>query len=302
MNTLIGVGNMEVYDAKQPLTCLICGFTINHNKQGWFTAHLKNEHNLTLDNYLSSYFYSIDMMTCNYFLCSKKVKMRRGIPNQFCSSSCRAKGEPLKCIICNKLFDGKNRRTKTCSKECASKLRSENTSQWHYRMTNQQKAVHFETIILKTSKTRKKNGTPSWNSGKTGIYSEETIEKIRQATLKQLGRESFRKTSIEKTVERFLLAENIPYKYSHIFKGAQFDFLLVGKNILIECDGDFWHGNPKFYTTYYDVQKKIRARDIEKNHIAASHGFKLLRFWEDEIVNDFENVKKRIINALLATT
>ena len=48
--------------------------------------------------------------------------------------------------------------------------------------------------------------------------------------------------------------------------------------------------------------KKIRARDIRKNQLAAKHGFTLLRFWEDEIVNDLENVKKRIINALLATT
>ena len=55
---------MDVYDAKQPQTCLICGFTINHNKQGWFTSHLKNEHNLTLDNYLISYFYPIEMVTC----------------------------------------------------------------------------------------------------------------------------------------------------------------------------------------------------------------------------------------------
>ncbi|MEY9976165.1 hypothetical protein [Lysinibacillus sp. RC79] len=38
---------MDVYDAKQPQTCLICGFTIDHNKQGRFTSHLKNEHNFT---------------------------------------------------------------------------------------------------------------------------------------------------------------------------------------------------------------------------------------------------------------
>lgn len=76
---------MDVYDAMQPQTCIICGFTINHNKQGWFTSHLKNEHNLTLDNYLISYFYPIEMVICQYILCNKKVKLRRGIPNQFLS-------------------------------------------------------------------------------------------------------------------------------------------------------------------------------------------------------------------------
>ncbi|MFJ5789217.1 DUF559 domain-containing protein [Lysinibacillus sp. NPDC093712] len=293
---------MEVYDAKQPQTCLICGFKINHNKQGWFTTHLKNEHNLTLDNYLISHFYPKEMVTCQYVLCNNVVKLRRGVPNKFCSRSCRGKGEPLTCVICGKLFDEKHRQTKTCSKECASKLRSQNTGKWHKKMSLDQKKIHFKRIISKTAKTRKLNGTPSWNSGKTGIYSQETIEKIRQAALKQIEGATYRKTSIERTIESFLLEESIPYKYSFILDGAQFDFHIVGTNILIECDGDFWHGNPKFYSTFYSVQKRIKARDIEKNQIAAANGFRLLRFWEDDIKNDFENVKKRIINALLATT
>lgn len=169
-------------------------------------------------------------------------------------------------------------------------------------MPDEQKKVHFKNIISKTANTRKINGTPSWNSGKTGVYSKETIEKIRQAALKQIERETFRKTSIERAIEHFLVEQSIPYKYSFIFEGAQFDFLLLGTNILIECDGDFWHGNPKFYSSFYKVQKRIKARDIEKNQIAAANGYTLLRFWEDKIKNDFENVKKRIINALLATT
>lgn len=137
---------MDVYDAKQSQTCLICGFTINHNRQGRFTSHLKNEHNLTLDNYLISYFNPIKMVTCQYILCHKKVKLRRGIPNKFCSRSCRGKGEPLTCVICGKLFDEKHLQTKTCSRECVSKLRSQNTVKWHNEMPDEQKKVHFKNI------------------------------------------------------------------------------------------------------------------------------------------------------------
>lgn len=72
----------------------------------------ENEHNLTLDNYLISYFYPIEMVIRQYILCNKKVKLRRGIPNQFCSRSCRGKGEPLTCVICGKLFDEKIGRLK----------------------------------------------------------------------------------------------------------------------------------------------------------------------------------------------
>nr|WP_106779844.1 DUF559 domain-containing protein [Lysinibacillus timonensis] len=172
-------------------------------------------------------------------------------------------------------------------------------------MPKVEKERYFITIILKTTRTRKVNKTPSWNSGRTGIYNEETIEKIRQAALEQLKRETFRKTSIEKKVEMFLIKQNINYQYSFILSGVQYDFYLPSGKILIVCDGDFWHANPKFYpneTELYDVQKRITNKDNLKNQIAKDKGFTLLRFWEDDINNNFEFVRKSIINALLATT
>ncbi|MEK4171362.1 hypothetical protein MHI22_07285 [Lysinibacillus sp. FSL L8-0312] len=116
---------------------------------------MKNEHNLTLDNYLISYFYPIEMVICQYILCNKKVKLRRGIPNQFCSRSCRGKGGPLTCVICGKLFDEKHRQTKTCSKEYASRLRSQNTGKWHNDMPNEQKSFILKISFQKQLKLEK---------------------------------------------------------------------------------------------------------------------------------------------------
>ncbi|WP_147294880.1 hypothetical protein [Oceanobacillus arenosus] len=65
-------------------------------------------------------------------------------------------------------------------------------------MSKKERKTHINNIIAKTAKTRRKNNTPSWNSGKTGIYSEETIEKIRSATLKQMEKRVFQETNIEK--------------------------------------------------------------------------------------------------------
>ncbi|MEK4700333.1 hypothetical protein MKX47_12115 [Solibacillus sp. FSL R7-0668] len=296
---------MKVYDAKIQQTCEICGFQINHNKQGRFTSHLKNEHGLTLNEYLIQFFYDQKQLICSYELCDKQVSLRRGIPNLFCTISCGGKGTPLVCEVCLTKFDEKNRNTKTCSKKCAKILRSKNTSNWHNQMNEEDKIKHFENIISKTAITRRKNNTPSWNSGKTGIYSEETIAKIRNATLKQLGLEAYRKTRIEVRLEKFLIEKNIPYKYSFITNKVQFDFYLMESNILIECDGDFWHANPKFYpdeTKWYHTQKRIRAKDLVKNEIAKQLSMTLLRFWEDDIMNNFEFVEKSIINALSATT
>ncbi|MCF3941750.1 hypothetical protein [Oceanobacillus alkalisoli] len=60
-------------------------------------------------------------------------------------------------------------------------------------MSEKEKISHFKNIITKTARTRRKNGTPSWNSGKKGIYSQETIEKIRAATLLQMENQVFKK-------------------------------------------------------------------------------------------------------------
>jgi len=296
---------MKVYDAKEQQQCRICGLVVSHNKQGRFTSHLLNTHDLSLHDYLIQYFYEKQQLICQYELCEKQVALRRGIPNRFCSKVCGCKGEPLTCVVCEKRFDDKHRKTKTCSSECASRLRSKNTSEWHKKMPQDKKLEHFIKIITKTARTRKENNTPSWNSGKTGIYSDETIEKIRNATLQQLQREVFRKTSIEKKIEAFLKSMDIPYQYSYIMNKVQFDFYLVNANILIECDGDYWHANPKFYpdeSKWYETQKRIRAKDVVKTKIANDLGFKLLRFWEDDINHNFSFVETSIINALSATT
>jgi len=272
------VNIMKPYDAKQKQKCLICNFEISQNKQGRFTLHLINEHRLTLEQYLVTYFYKTEDLICSYELCNKQVKLRRGLPNKFCSKACGSKGSPLVCVNCGKKFDGKHRQTKTCGSICEKKIRSRKTTEWHKSMDKELKIIHFKRIISKTSATRKRNKTPSWNSGKTGIYSEETIEKIRAATLKQMENHVFRKSSIEIKMETFLMEQNIPYKYSVILEKRQFDFLLTESNIIIECDGDYWHANPKFFPKPYDWQIDKKRIDQEKNLIAQRNGYYLVRF------------------------
>lgn len=291
---------MESYDAKEKQYCKICNFKISHNKQGRFTSHLK-EHGYTLNEYLMKYHYDVENLKCSYEFCEKSVSLYRGKPKTFCSASCGAKGKPLECERCRKKFEAKHRGTKTCSEDCAKKLKSLKISKWHATMDKQTKEKHFEKIISKTAATRKQNNTPSWNSGKTGIYSAETIEKIRAATLKQMENHVFRKTKIERIIEMYLKEIDIKYKYSLILEKRQYDFYIVDHNLIIECDGDYWHANPKVYPNPTDWQVQRIKIDLEKNDIAKRNGYKIVRFWEDDIINNFENVKS-IIHDLLATT
>lgn len=292
---------MKIYDAKVEQKCRMCELTFTHNKQGRFTSHLLSNHSLNLDEYLVIHFYDESDLKCSYELCNKLVGLRRGVPKRYCSRSCGGKGSALECRICSKKFVASNRKTKTCGPKCAKTLKSNSISAWHKSMTAKEKKKHFDNIISKTAKTRRTNGTPSWNSGKTGIYSEDTIEKIRAATLKQMETPSFRKTGIEKVIEAHLIFLNVNYKYSFILEKRQFDFLINDKNLIIECDGDYWHANPKFYPQPAEWQLERIQIDLIKDEIARRNGYEIKRFWEDDILNNFE-VVKGIINDLLATT
>jgi len=58
---------------------------------------------------------------------------------------------------------------------------------------------------------------------------------------------------------------------------------LPSYNILVEADGDYWHGNPDYFTTLNEIQIINKKNDIFKDELAKQEGYLLLRFWENQI-------------------
>lgn len=92
-------------------------------------------------------------------------------------------------------------------------------------------------------------------------------------------------TSIEVKIQNFLKQlgiEFLTHQYMKINHGYQCDILIPSMNLVIECDGNYWHKYPI-------------GNDID--HIRTSElinkGFKVLRLWEFEIkkmsVDEFKN-------------
>jgi very-short-patch-repair endonuclease len=290
---------MKRYDAKNEQVCLLCGEGFSHNKQGRFTSHLIHVHQLNLHEYLLYHYYKPEDLICHNPICNNTVKLRRGVPNLFCSTSCHKKKDRKRfCAVCECEFTKQDLRVKTCSESCERKLRSFSIEKWHREMPEEQKRRHFSVIGQKGAKTRKNRYRPPWNKGKTGIYSEETIEKIRQATIQQLQTQSFRKTKIEKIVEGVLKRLNVNYSYSFVLEKRQYDFCLPDHKLLIECDGDYWHCNPKFYPKPTGWQLERKKVDELKNDIAERNGYCILRFWEDTILHNLNKVEKEIASYL----
>lgn len=128
-------------------------------------------------------------------------------------------------------------------------------------------------------------------------YGKTSIQIMREALSK------FRKdTSIEKEIEKILLRNNIEYKkqYSIFYKkdrSKTYDFYLPTYNVLIEADGDYWHGNRDKFKTLNETQLKNLENDIFKNKLAIDYNHNLIRFWGSEIIKkNFENVFMKTIN------
>lgn len=173
------------------------------------------------------------------------------------------------------------------------------------------KKINKEEIYTKRTKTRLSNDLEfnrkyvAWNKGKRNIYSKDTIEKIRNATINQMKNGRIKKTSIEKKIESFLIENKINYKFSFILQKRQYDFILYDYNLIIEADGDYWHANPKFWDVnrndtskkqLYETQKMKILDDKIKNRIAKENNYNIFRFWEDDINNNFNMVEEKILN------
>ncbi len=110
----------------------------------------------------------------------------------------------------------------------------------------------------------------------------ESIEKMKLARAKQIF--PVKDTSIEVKIQNFLKQLGIEFfthQYMKIEHGYQCDILIPSMNMVIECDGNYWHKYPV---------------GLEKDHIRTKEliekGFKVLRLWEFEInemtIKDFQ--------------
>lgn len=62
-----------------------------------------------------------------------------------------------------------------------------------------------------------------------------------------------------------------------------FDFYLIDYNFVIECQGDYWHGNPDLFKTLNDIQLKNIERDKNKKRYLEESKINSLFLWENEI-------------------
>lgn len=111
----------------------------------------------------------------------------------------------------------------------------------------------------------------------------EKMTRLRKEWIKNNGFKT-EVSDLERHFELLMVEHNIQFESQYFLDGKFFDFWIQDTNILIECDGNFYHCNPQTHPEpIYEIQKSNVKNDVIKNQIAKDNGFTLLRFWESDI-------------------
>ena len=135
---------------------------------------------------------------------------------------------------------------------------------------------HTAEAKIKNSISQKKN----WSDLNSTYNSKEYREKLERVQTRRSN------TSIEIKVKKYLKTLNVNFYQSYWISNIQHKYcadFFIKPNIVVECDGDYWHNYPKGK----DIDH-IRTKELQQA------GYKVLRFWGSTIRNNFKDVKEKI--------
>jgi very-short-patch-repair endonuclease len=182
-----------------------------------------------------------------------------------------------------------------CCKNKRGELKGKNTSRFiDGRCSIKHNCIDCGKEISYKAKKCKKCSSKLNRLGK--VQTKKTRQIIRDKLIKRMltNGGNYKNTLIEIIMKRVL--SNLKIKFIHQFpirnKNGTYrflvDFYLPKYNLIIECDGDYWHNLPN-----------IKKRDKIKNKWFNDNKYKILRFSESKIKNDLINVKDRLKEKLL---
>ena len=147
-------------------------------------------------------------------------------------------------------------------------------------------------IKQKKVRTKIKNGNIILINGKQikELAKEKNLSYSKvQSDLKKGIREELivsKSSGIEQTVRQFLTNLGVEFCQNKTFENFRPDFHISNHNLIIECDGLYWHSDKiRTNNSYHKIKKQFYD----------SNGCSSLFFREDEILNKFERLKREIM-------
>lgn len=152
-----------------------------------------------------------------------------------------------------------------------------------------------ESKETRRKKSKAKKGKNNFMYNKK--HSKEVRQKMRVKRINFLSSDKMprKKTSIEIAIEGELKQFGLNYQSNvPLCNIGVVDFLLPDYDIVIECDGNYWH-NPKYFP-------KATQRDANQNLVYSFNGYKVFRFWEDEIKKSSKRCINKVLKSINRTT
>jgi len=183
------------------------------------------------------------------------------------------------------------------AKESISKKRKEKFANGEYEFINTVDWSKLQTEVWQQDGYREKmkvaRETKGWrkklSAAKTGKnnpwYGKKRPEHSELMKTPEMLRKIFSArsmTDIEQIVAQQLDNNHIEY-YSQFFINDggdvfSYDFKIKGKNVLIEVDGDYWHGGPGV-DIHVPFVNEIQDKDMLKTKLAEQKGYTVIRLW-----------------------
>jgi len=119
------------------------------------------------------------------------------------------------------------------------------------------------------------------------------INKLALASIK-----ARKNTKIEMIIKRILEKLDINFIKEYKYNKYIFDFYLLDYNFVIECQGDYWHGNTEYFKILNDMQLKNIDRDKNKKFFLIENNISSLFLWENEIYKNIDILEKIILESI----
>ena len=157
-----------------------------------------------------------------------------------------------------------------------------------YGVENPAQLPHVKKILRKKGKERVKNNV--------GIFSNDFFKKLNYSS------------SLEKKIQHILIDLNIKFDNNIWLKGCFIDIYIKKLNLVIEVQGDYWHGNPKKYhgndILYHKNGKPVYVKDIwKKDERKRKKLYNNLIFveyiWEYDIINLSKNDLLKLVKKII---
>lgn len=250
-------------------------------------------------------------------ICGSLFESYTGMGKKYCSDQCqmiaRARprpgqktGQTVSCEICSKEFYISRSRTDRsirvfCSQECAGIAKQKPCIEHTCKTCG-------KTFEVKPA--RERAGNPTYCNLKCRDADPDYLEGLRRRNLEQQYRFP---NKLETKGYEILDSIGCDYRKQYFLENLYaVDAYIPSHRIVIEFDGDYWHGNPAKYRREGTVpqveSKKFRPLnkvqlnhmriDKSKNTFFQNRGYMVLRFWESDVKTDPGEVRQRILASL----